>query len=208
MASWGLLGGLGMLGRADVISTVAGRGYAAAARTPNAAVLRMGLSYRHMLGMKLAGYLHEAERVAIEARRAAEDKPGWFPQSGLILLGLAVLARGRVGDAVRRLREAHASLEAAGDIGGWLFRCRMRLTQALAMAGEVSAATQAVGELEENRHPGYVCLELELLLAEAWVAAAAGAVSQAVAIANQAADWAADAGQLAHEVLALQTAVD
>jgi DNA-binding CsgD family transcriptional regulator len=205
LASWGLVGGLGMLGRADEIGTVSTRGYAAAARAPNAAVMRMGLSYRHMIGLKLAGYLHEAERIALEARRESEDS--WFPHSSLILLGQAALAQGNVDSALRSLREARASLDALGDIGGWLFRCRLSLTQALAMAGEVSAAKRALAELDENRHPAFAFLEPELMLAQAWVAAAEGAVSQALVHAHQAAEVAANAGQLAHEVLALQTAV-
>jgi DNA-binding CsgD family transcriptional regulator len=45
------------------------------------------------------------------------------------------------------------------------------------------------------------------MLARAWVAAAEGAVSRALVQAHQAAEVAANAGQLAHEVLALQTAV-
>ena len=45
------------------------------------------------------------------------------------------------------------------------------------------------------------------MLARAWVAAAEGALSQALVHARQAADLAADAGQPAYEVLALQTAV-
>ena len=205
LASWGLVGGLGMLGRADQISAVTARGYTAIARAPDAAVLRMGLRYRHMIGLKLAGYLHEAERLALEGRREGEDT--WFPHSGLILLGQAVLAQGRVDSALRWLREARAGLDPLGDLGGWLFRCRLGLTHALAMAGEVGAAKRALAELDENRHPGFVFLEPELLLARAWVAAAEGALSQALALAHQAADVAADAGQLAYEVLALQTAV-
>jgi DNA-binding CsgD family transcriptional regulator len=205
LASWGLVGGLGMLGRADEIGAVSTRGYAAAARTPNAAVMRMGLAYRHMIGLKLAGHLHEAERIALEARHESEDS--WFPHSGLILLGQAALAQGDVDRALRWLREAHASLDALGEFGGWLFRCRLSLTQALAMAGQVGEAKRALAELNENRHPAFAFLEPELVLARAWVAAAEGTPSQALVLARQAADVAADAGQLAYEVLALQTAV-
>jgi DNA-binding CsgD family transcriptional regulator len=205
LASWGLVGGLGMLGRADEISAVTTRGYVAAALAPNAAVARMGLRYRHMIGLKLAGYLHEAEHLALEAHRESQDN--WFPHSGLVVLGSALLARGQVDNALRWLREASARLDVLGEMGGWLFRCQLSLTQALAMAGEGGAATQAMGELEQNRHPGFAFLEPELMLARAWVAAAEGAVSQALVHAHQAADLAANAGQLAHEVLALQTAV-
>jgi DNA-binding CsgD family transcriptional regulator/tetratricopeptide (TPR) repeat protein len=205
LASWGLLGGLGMLGRADEIDAVSTRGYAAVARTPDAAVLRMGLAYRHMIGLKLAGRLHDAERIALEARPESEDS--WFPHSSRVLLGQAALAQGNVDRALRWLGEARASLDTLGDVGGWLFRCRLSLTQALAMAGQVGAAKRALAELDENRHPAFVFLEPELLLARAWVAAAGGSLSQALALAREAADLAAGAGQLAYEVLALQTAV-
>jgi DNA-binding CsgD family transcriptional regulator len=205
LASWGLVGGLGMLGRADEIGAVSTRGYAAAARTPNAAVMRMGLAYRHMIGLKLAGHLHEAERIALEARRESEDS--WFPHSGLILLGQVALAQGNVDRALGWLGEARASLDALGDMGGWLFRCRLSLTQALAMAGQLAGAKPALAELDENRHPAFAFLEPEIVLARAWVAAAEGALSQALVLARQAADVAAEAGQLAYEVLSLQTAV-
>jgi DNA-binding CsgD family transcriptional regulator len=205
LASWGLVGGLGMLGRVDEIDAVSTRGYAAAARTPNAAVMRMGLAYRHMIGLKLAGYLHEAERIALEARRESEGS--WFPHSSHVLLGQVALAQGEVGYALRWLGEARASLDPLGDYGGWLFRCRLSLTQALAMAGQVSGAKRALAELDENRHPAFAFLEPEILLARAWVAAAQGALSQALVLARQAADVAAEAGQLAYEVLSLQTAV-
>ena len=205
LASWGLVGGLGMLGRADEIGAVSTRGYAAAVRAPNAAVMHRGLAYRHMIGLKLAGRLRETERIALEARRESEDS--WFPHSGLILLGQAALAQGKVDRALRWLHEARASMDALGDMGGWLFRCRLSLTQALAMAGQVNAAKRALAELDENRHVAFAFLEPEVVLARAWVAAAEGALSQALVLARQAADIAAEAGQLAYEVLALQTAV-
>lgn len=205
LASWGLVAGLGMLGRADEIAAFTERGYAAAARAPDAAVARMGLSYRHMVGLTLAGYLHETERIALEARRETEDS--WFPHRGLVLLGQAALAKGQVDTALQWLHEAHARLDPLGDLGGWLFRCRLSLVQALAMAGEAKAAKRALAELEGNIHPGFAFLKPEVLLARAWVAAAEGAVSQAVVIGRQAAHLAANAGQIAHEVLALQTAV-
>lgn len=56
------------------------------------------------------------------------------------------------------------------------------------------------------RHPGFVVLEPEAVLAGAWVAAAEGALSEATARAHEAARVAARMGQPAHEVTALQTA--
>ncbi|HZU49342.1 MAG TPA: hypothetical protein VFA16_19125 [Mycobacterium sp.] len=204
LASWGLVGGLGILGRTDQIGAAVERGYAAAAAGFDAPVLRLGLGYRHLLGLRLAGHLDEAEHVAVQAHREVADAPGWFPLAGLVLLGQAVAARD-LGSALRWLREARAGLQAFGDVGGWLFRCLLGLTQTLAMTGHTAAAKQILAELEGMRHPGFVFLEPELILVRAWVAAAEGAVSSALALSRQAATVAAEAGQVAHEVLALQT---
>jgi hypothetical protein len=57
------------------------------------------------------------------------------------------------------------------------------------------------------RHPAYVFLETEVRLAQAWVAAAEGSVSEALALARQAAEVAASQHQPAVEVFALHTAV-
>lgn len=107
---------------------------------------------------------------------------------------------------MRWLREARAGLKGA-DTGGWDVRCLMSLTQALAMAGDAAAARRALAELDAERHPAFVFHEPEILLARGWVAAAQGAVSEAITLAHEAAAVAAGRGQLAHEVLALQTAV-
>jgi DNA-binding CsgD family transcriptional regulator len=206
LASWGLVGGLGILGRADQLGSAAERGYAAATGGFDAPVLRLGLSYRHMLGLRLAGYMHDADDVAVRAYRYLAEAPGWFPLGGLVMMGHAELAQGHLGSSLHRLREARAGLQGFGDVGGWLFRCLLGLTQTLAMTGEANAARQALAELEDTRHPGFVFLEPELMLARAWAAAAAGTVIQALALAHQAAASAAAAGQSAHEVMCLQTA--
>jgi DNA-binding CsgD family transcriptional regulator len=57
------------------------------------------------------------------------------------------------------------------------------------------------------RHPAYVFLETEVRLAQAWVAAAEGSVSEALALARQAAEVTASQHQPAVEVFALHTAV-
>jgi DNA-binding NarL/FixJ family response regulator len=57
------------------------------------------------------------------------------------------------------------------------------------------------------QHPTYVYLEPDVKLAQAWVAAAEGGVSEAVAMARKAAEAAASQDQLAVEVVALHTAV-
>jgi DNA-binding NarL/FixJ family response regulator len=90
---------------------------------------------------------------------------------------------------------------------GWSFIGLVGLTSALGMAGDPTSARQTLMEMTAARHPTYVYLEPNVLLAQAWVAAAEGGVSEAVALAWQAATVAASQDQSAVEVLALHTAV-
>ncbi|WP_020102157.1 LuxR family transcriptional regulator [Mycobacterium sp. 360MFTsu5.1] len=204
LACWGTVGGLAMLGRVGELETAAAHGQTAATVAPNGSVLRNGLSYRHMIGLKLAGRLHDAEVVAQLARRDTEDT--WFPISGEIHLGLAQLACGRVAEALGRLQTALTALEPYGEFGGWPYRCRLGVTQALALAGDAARARQAMTDLDANLHPGLLFLATELTLARAWVAAVEGSLTEAVQSARTAAVDAKSAGQPAYEVLAWQTA--
>lgn len=204
MASWAMAGGLAMLGRVAELEAAAARGQTAATAAQNAAVLRNGLSYRHMIGLKLAGHLHRAEEVAQQAWRDLEDT--WFPYGGLVHVGQAQLARGQVPDALSRLQRALTALAAGHEMGGWLFRCRLGVAQALALTGDAAAARQAMTELDADRHPGLLFLTTEVTLARAWVAAAEGSLTEAVQLTRAAAADAASAGRPAYEVLAWQTA--
>lgn len=206
MAAHGLVVGMGVLGRADGIGPAASRAYAAADRSFDAAVLSLGLGDVHIAMLRLAGYLHEAEGIALERHEQASGAPGPWRQCGVALLGYAALGRGRLRTSMRWLREARAGL-APFETVGFEFCCVLRLTQALAMAGELAAARQALTELEHEIHPAFVFLDPEVVLARGWVAAAEGAVSEAITLAHEAAAVAAGRGQLAHEVLALHTAV-
>jgi hypothetical protein len=75
------------------------------------------------------------------------------------------------------------------------------------MAGDAMSAHQAFGDMTAAWNPALAFLEPELLLAQAWVAAAEGSISEAVALARQAAEAAVTRHQPAVEVVALHTAV-
>jgi len=204
LAYWGSVGALAMLGRVRDLNMAAARGQTAATVAPNGSVLRNGLGYRHMIGLKLAGLLQDAEEVA---RRAWQDmQDTWLPQSGDVHLGQAQLAGGQVTVALNRLQRALTELAPMGEMGGWPFRCRLGVTQALACAGDAAAARRAMTDLDANVHPGLLFLTAELTLARAWVAAAEGSLTEAVQLARTAAANANEAGQPAYEVLAWQTA--
>jgi DNA-binding NarL/FixJ family response regulator len=81
----------------------------------------------------------------------------------------------------------------------------LRQASAALLAGAGRAGV-IVG-VDDAQHPGWVYLKPEILLAGAWVAAAEGSISEAVAQTHQAAELAAAQDQPAVEVFALHTAV-
>ena len=145
-----------------------------------------------------------AETVAQQARAASLEVLGPAQLMGLVLLGHAGIGTGRVRSAERWLAEAWAGLRSSTH--EFRFRCRVHLTEALAMAGNGAAARKLLNDLEAERHPAYTLLEPENRLARAWVLAAEGMTSAAAAAAVEAAAMARSAGLPAYEVLALQWA--
>jgi DNA-binding CsgD family transcriptional regulator len=120
--------------------------------------------------------------------------------------GRAALGAGRV-DAARSLLEPVVNAWLlAGDTTGWGYRWQIPRTIAVAMSGSIEEAGVALAVLEERRHPSWRCLDYERGLAQAWVAACRGAVSEAIATALSAAETANANGQFAAEVMCLQTA--
>ncbi|WP_329082922.1 helix-turn-helix transcriptional regulator [Streptosporangium sp. NBC_01469] len=206
LASYGLTIALGVLGRADEIGAVAAQGFAAASRSAEVAYFRIPLAAMQVLGLKAAGYLREAAEVAHECR-AENSEAAFSSEVTGVLVGVVELDRGRVAGSLRWLREARAAMAAYGQAGGWMHGCLIGLTRALAISGDVAAARQALADLLAQRHPTLLFMEPEIGLARAWIAAAEGAVSGAVALAHEAAALAAGRDQPAHEVLALHTAV-
>ncbi|MGH3598830.1 MAG: helix-turn-helix transcriptional regulator, partial [Pseudonocardiaceae bacterium] len=111
-------------------------------------------------------------------------------------------SRGLVKTAARWFRQV------LGANGNWSTPSLLTdLPGALGMAGEASAARQALQEMTAALNPAHAVLDPEVLLAGGWVAAAEGTVSEAVALARQAAQLAASQHQPATEVVALHTAV-
>lgn len=207
LATWGLVAGLGVLGRFEEARPHLSRGYDAVARIGDGPHLGLGLRELHILALRLAGHVHEAEALARAEYEAHRDGFGMSQLMRATLLGHTALARGKVQTSIRWLREARAGYAENDDQGGWGFRCLMSLTQALALTGETTAARQTLAELEAYRHPGFVLYEPEVVLANAWVAAAEGAVSEAVRLLRTSAAIYRKQGQFAWEVQALHTAV-
>lgn len=204
LSIWSLIGGLADLGRLDEIESAANRGYCLADSSPEVSHLRLPLAFLHASAYRLAGALAQSDAVIARIRRDTVDVPfegAWHAS----LLGLSAISRGILAEAQRLGQESIAYL-GAGDGG--------RMVKGFGHAW-LAAATAMVGNAADARRefeaikwwePDACALDAEKSIAEAWVCAAEGAVSQAVSIARDAAAREAQRGRSAWEVLLLQTA--
>ena len=164
-----------------------------------------GLADLQVLGHRLAGTPDLAAAQAQRMQAASVDLPGPARLMGLVVVGHAALAAGRVGDALVALREAWAGLAESGH--EFRFRCRTLLATALGQAGLADQAAPLLAEIAAGQHPAYQLLLPDDLLARAWVAAAEGSTTEALRHAVAAANLARESSAPAYEVLAWQTAV-
>ena len=119
-------------------------------------------------------------------------------------LGMLPWRRAGSRRPARLLTEAWAGLRPTTHEFG--YRCRTLLATVHAIAGDLSAATPMLEALAGEPHPAYLLYRPDDVLAQAWGAAAEGAVSLARAQAAEAADLARRQQSPAYEVYALQVA--
>lgn len=156
--------------------------------------------------LRLTGRLADAERAARPYQDSMLDMISGPHHLGSIICGELARDQGRVATAAKLLRQAWARVRGTRSYT-FVFYIPVRLTTALAMAGDATGARRSLAELEVARDPISVFLEPDVHLARAWVAAAEGVVSEAVSLARRAAELAADQHQPALECYALHTAV-
>ncbi|MGH3781960.1 MAG: LuxR C-terminal-related transcriptional regulator [Pseudonocardiaceae bacterium] len=157
-------------------------------------------------GLLLGGLLDRADQVARRYCERCQDSSGPGQVITSLMCAEVAKSRGHVKTAARWSRQAIAAIHGV-DPGGYSLGGLIFLTGALGMAGDATSARQAFVEMTALRNPTFAFLEPEVRLAGAWVAAAEGGVSEAVALARKAAEVAASQHQSAVEVLALHTAV-
>jgi DNA-binding NarL/FixJ family response regulator len=206
LAGWGLAmacGGLGRLdGAEETLRQIDTRVESFEIGVHQAAVV-VAWWLRSLL---LGGLLDRADHTSRRYRERCQDTPGPGDVMTSLMCAEVAKSRGQVRTAARWLRQAIAGLQNA-DPGGWSFVALVALTGALGMAGDAASARRALMDMTAARHPTFALLEPDALLAQAWLAAAECGVSEAVALARQAAEVAASQHQPAVEVLALHTAV-
>ncbi|RYE43717.1 MAG: LuxR family transcriptional regulator [Hyphomicrobiales bacterium] len=194
---------LGDLGEADQLAPIADRGYGAA-HSALLSLQRVALCDYHTRALRLAGYVGEADAVATQMFHAVADAPGWVQVMSDLLMGQAALAAGRLNEARRHLEQPRYP---AAKVLGWAgvaWFCA--LVQARAMSGDHAAAARILGYLDSMSSTGFAYLTPEYHATRAWVAAAGGALTQAIEHAHQGAEHARGHHQYAQEVMCLHTA--
>jgi DNA-binding CsgD family transcriptional regulator len=192
-------------GRTTDAVSLAEEGYVVAARSLDAPHMRFNIGDAHLSALLLAGRVGDALEVAERVRRQAAHLPGAAQLLGPAVAGRAALAAGRVREGGVLLKHAADGLSAAGYVTGWGYRYTVPYIMAMAMRGCVDEAVTAMAALDGSRRP-FRLLDYEQGLSRGWVAAAQGAVSEAITVVLAAAQKASVKGQFAAEVLCLQTA--
>jgi DNA-binding CsgD family transcriptional regulator len=195
----------GDAGRTTEAVAIADAGYATATRSLDAPHMRFNIGDAHVSALLLAGRIGEALDVAERMRRQAADLPGAAQLLGPAVAGRAELGAGHLDTACVLLERAAIALTASGYAMGWGFRYRVPDTMALAIRGSADEAAAGLAALDMVRRP-FRSLDYERSLAQAWVVAGQGAVSDAIAVLLSAAERAATKGRFAAEVMCLQTA--
>ncbi|MGB9279986.1 MAG: AAA family ATPase, partial [Pseudonocardiaceae bacterium] len=201
-ATWGLVASRGALGRLDGLAERVHRVDARADAFETGLFQAAAIGSSWVRGLLLAGLIDEAEQAAQRYRECCQDTPGPGELLTGTMCGAVAQSRGLVKTAARWFRQVLAAH------GNWSTPSLLTdLPGVLGMAGEASLARQALQEMTAALNPAHAFLDPEVLLAGSWVAAAEGTVSEAVALARQAAQLAAAQHQPAAEVVALHTAV-
>lgn len=204
VTAWAVTVSCGDAGRADEAVAAARTGYRITERSFDAAHMRFVIADAHIGALLLAGRIGEAREEAEQLSRRAAELPGAAQLFGIALAGRAAAGAGQLGVAAELLDPVVEMMRAAGETNGFGYRFQLPRATALAIGG--LSDDSAVVELDECRHPSWHYLAYEHALVRAWAAATQGAVSEAVEIVLDAADTAGGNGQLAAEVLCLQTA--
>ncbi|AGB26423.1 response regulator containing a CheY-like receiver domain and an HTH DNA-binding domain [Mycobacterium sp. JS623] len=194
---------LGDVGRTTDAVAAADAGYAIVDGAFDAENIRFVIATSHVGALLQSGRVREAMLAAEGLRRQWADLPGVLQVLSLAVAGRAALGAGQLDAACSMLQPIDLLI---GESNGWGYRYQLPHTVALAMRGSADDAATALASAEKYRHPSHGCVDFELGLARAWVAASQGVVSQAISQSLEAAETAAANGQFAAEVVCLQAA--
>jgi DNA-binding CsgD family transcriptional regulator len=204
-AYYALVLACGYSGRCHEAADAATRGYQLAERSPGAAPMLFGFTEHHVQALVFAGHLREAEALAHRTAHQTVDTPVASSAYAALFMGHVDLGAGRARAAIDWLGKAVHTFAEIGNVklGEVLSRCD--LVVALATYGDADRGAAEFVALEALRNP-FRYLEPRCMLAQAWLSAAEGAMTAAVATCLRAAEIAREYGCFAEEVVCLHSA--
>jgi DNA-binding CsgD family transcriptional regulator len=205
-AAWGIALAAGDAGRTSEAVAAADAGCTIAARSLEAAYMRFTIIDIQVGALLQSGGIGQALEVAERLRREATDLPGSAELMSAAVAGRAALGAGRLKAACSLLERVVELFSAGGDTIGLGYRYQHWHAITLAMLGESDKAAAAVAALHERPHPSFRFMDVERALAQAWVAAGQGAVTEAIRLLLSMAESARSNGRFAAEVQCLQAA--
>lgn len=161
----------------------------------------------HSFGLSISGRIREAVGLVQQHRAECATSPSTARAMAGAIVGMIALSAGDLPTALRELPAESAADDSDFVLINSFYRFHLLRTQALARSGRIEDAEAAMRVAEAERHPTYVLVELNALLAQAWLAAARQRLSEAREFSWQAVTFTRSHGQLAREVLCLQTLV-
>lgn len=197
---------LGEVGRTGEAVAKAESCYAVLDSSQQGNFLGQALVEFHSFALTISGRIREAVELVERHRNDCVASPSTARSMAAAIAGMVALSAGDLRAALRQLPSESAADDADFVLVNSFYRFHLLRTQALARTGDIEAAEAAMKIAEADRHSAYVLVELNSLLAKAWVAAARQRVTEAREFAHQAAEFARTHDQLAREVLCLQTA--
>ena len=168
-------------------------------------MLRFLLALAEVRALTLGGNFDAAQARSGDIVRITSPSQYRARAMANVVAATVEFGRGQLRAAVVRLEETLAALSDE-SAASWNIPARLLLAQCYAGLGNDEAAAPLVAELRAAVSRGATMFEPPVLVAEAWLAAAEGCLTGAIATAVRAADLAAESGQRTIELLALHAA--
>ena len=206
LASIALTIAQGALGRLDDITDFVTQAIDRAITSSQASPVRLWYGGVYARACRLTGRIDECVRSAKRLSDSARDVPGLAYANLAFLLGHAELVRGEIPAAVKLLHEALAGAEKHSVTSGLRPASCFALAEAHAKLGQPDAANAAITQARQCVPADYLFMRTALAVANGWVLAASGYLTDAVATVHAAGEDARKLNQPTHEVACLQVA--
>nr|WP_157554729.1 LuxR C-terminal-related transcriptional regulator [Nocardia crassostreae] len=205
-ACWAVVVCNGLLGRLEEVEEVADEGARRALASAATASMYFPVSMFRLTGLRWAGLCEDMGRIAEAVTLESMDLLHVETVVATIRAYTAA-ARGDTASAVELYEFAHAHMPAGLARIGWGSWSIPDLAQQYAQLGNPERAEQVMRQWESVWNPMLGFVETDRILAVAWIHAARGLISRALATAREAAAAATRMQQPALEVVALHALV-